>query len=578
MKGLNYTKLNNKIHYQKKPIDKYLLALFILIAFHLVGNIIWIYLNKNPLDYDPIGHTLISINMAEYIKTHFTDFSLKDFMRISPAYPNFSHILTLPLIFIFGNHWKVIQFSGTIFFILSILAVFLYTREISRSGKIAFFTAFFYSFFIYIIRYSRLQTLDIPLIALVFSAMYFWEKYKKEDRLVFLYLGFLTASLAQITKWHAFIFLFIPALSFFHYLIKTKKNLLSSLKVHFAILIFLSFIMIVPWYFYNFSTFVRLGKINYLGEPDDPKNLFSFENLFFYLRLISLFQTLFLGFVFLVFSLFFIPFKRKRYLKIPFITFVFSYFFFTFFVLNKNIRVIFPIMPIVALFMAEGFVAVLPRFPFIASWLIFFLFVSYLILSFGIPIQPNIRYILRLPFGSQKEDFEHNIGQMELLYLHTYPVNLLYSSHPIPYDKIIETIFSFKKDKPPLRILVGLHLPYFHKDHIILGLYMKYNQQISAVNEFLYGENRQWELLGVDYLKGVKPEKYFDKLKDVDVIITAKKNPIHPKRTIDTLYYPVKNLQKFLLDDNNKRFTKTNSFLLPGGDNLLIYVNKSITL
>lgn len=575
MDNLNYTSIDIKKHHQNNK-DTYFILTLALILFHLIANIVWINLNKNPLDYDPIGHTLITLNMAEYVKTHLTNFSLKDFMKISPAYPNFSHIITLPLIFIFGNHWKVIQVSGTIFFVLSILAVFLYTKELAQNKKIGFFSAFFYSFFISIVRYSRFQTLDIPLIAMIFLTMYLWERYKRDSKLTFLYLSFLTGAFAQLTKWHAFIFLFIPGASLIAHFIKNKKNKISSLALHFLAGIFLSVIIILPWYFYNFSDFIRLGGINYLGEPDDPKNLLSFENLFFYLRLISLFQTHFFGFIFLLIFLFFIPFKKKKYLKLPAMTFLFSYLFFTFFILNKNIRVIFPIMPLVALFMAESFNIALTTFPFLASGLVFFLLVAYLILSFAIPIQPNIKYVLRLPFGSQKEDFEHNIGQMELLYLHTYPVNLLYSYYPIAYDKLIDRLLSFKKEEnSPLRVLVGLHLPYFHKDHILLGLYMKYNSQISYVNKLLYGENSQIQLLGVDYLGDEGEEKYYEKLRKIDVILTAKKDPIPRQRTVDVLYRPVRNLQAYLMSKNNNQFVEATSFPLPNDDILLLYVNKN---
>jgi hypothetical protein len=277
--------------------------------------------------------------------------------------------------------------------------------------------------------------------------------------------------------------------------------------------------------------------------------------------------------------LFFLPFKKKKYLKLPILTFLFVYFFFTFFVLNKNIRVIFPIMPVIALLIAEGFNIAITNFPFIASGLVFFIVTAYLILSFGFPIQPNIKYVLRLPFGSQSEDFEHNIGQMEIFYLHTYPVNLLYSPYPIAYDEIIEKILSFKKEGSlPLRVLVGLHLPYFHKDHILLGLYQKYHLRISYINKLLYGEDRQIELLGIDYLETGGQESYFKKLQEVDVILTAEKNPIQAERTVDVFYRPIKNLQAFLLSNNNEWFIERLSFPLADEDRVLFYVKRNLRL
>ncbi|MCS7093231.1 MAG: glycosyltransferase family 39 protein [Patescibacteria group bacterium] len=567
-----------KLLRKQDGINPYLFLLFFLALFHFFGNLTWIFLNENPLDFDPLGHTLLVLNMFEYLKDNFYDFNLGEFMRISPAYPNFSHLSTLPLVFFFGNHWKIVQFSGTIFFILSILAIFFYVREISESNKLSFFTVFFYSFFISILRYSRLFTLDIPLITLIFLTLFFWERFKKKGNLALLYLGFFSAGLAQLTKWHAVIFLFIPFVFIVIFFIRNNPRL--NLKISLSKLLLggmIFFILAFPWYFYNFSSFIRLGTINYAGEPDDPQRLLSFENLFFYLRLIALYQTHFLVFIFFVISLFIIPYKKKDYLKIPILSFLFCYFFFTFFVVNKNIRVIFPMMPLIALILAEGFCILLKKNAFIASVISFFIVFAYFILSFGFPIEPNFKYVLRLPFGSSKEDFEHNIGQLELIYLHTYPINLLYDRNKIDYREINDKLFSLKKTiDSPLRVLVGLHLLNFYKDHLIIDLYMKYSSDISFANRILYDERyRKIELLGIDYLRGESEKAYFEKLKDVDVIITAQNNPIQKERTIDVLYGPVKILQRYLKENQDPRFILFDSVSLGGHDSILFFGNKS---
>ena len=90
-----------------------------LLLFHLIANFVWLVLDKNPTDFDPIGHTLITINSASYIRAHFSDFSLWNYMRLSPAYPNFVHTVGAVLSLILGMNWKIIAFTGTVFFVLA---------------------------------------------------------------------------------------------------------------------------------------------------------------------------------------------------------------------------------------------------------------------------------------------------------------------------------------------------------------------------------------------------------------------------------------------------------------------------
>jgi hypothetical protein len=93
MNESNYTKLDRQIHHQKKPIDIYLVAVLVLISFHVIGNIIWIYLNNVPPPSDAGLHTVLSLRFTEYIKTNLFNFNIIYFLKISNYYTPFTHLV-----------------------------------------------------------------------------------------------------------------------------------------------------------------------------------------------------------------------------------------------------------------------------------------------------------------------------------------------------------------------------------------------------------------------------------------------------------------------------------------------------
>jgi len=560
----NFTPLQ-KNKQQKSNLYYYLLA--ILLIFHLTANIIWIKLNQNPVDFDPVGHTLISINMANYIKMNLLDFNLGDFLKISSGYPVFTHIVGAAIVLIFGVDWKLIQFSGTIFFLLTILVIFLYIKEITNKKSTAFFTTFFYSFLISIIQYSRLHMLDIPLTFFIFLTMYFWERLKKTGKTRFIFLSAISLGLAQATKWHAIIFLLVPILSLIIHIKRThlfvnKKIIWSS------ILSFILFIVIsCPWYIYNFSNFIRLGVVNYRGEADDPQNLLSWNNIISYPWLVINFQIQFIGFVFLIVSLFFNRFRLKKYLIVPLLILGSTYILFTFFVINKNIRVIFPLMPLVALFIAlffeknlikdKNILVTISKY-FINGVLIGFILVSFFILSFGWPWTPNKKISMKLPL----------LGWTDLIYLDTDPVNLIYSKESIAYQQIINQLLIQAETKESgLNLVNAVNLPYFHQGHLPLMIYQKYSNDINYANNEILNK----KLLLNDVSKFIQQGAHFE---DIDAFVTVEKNPVLLQSQADQLYEPVKKIHQYLYSQNNIYFYSVAYFPMPANDRLVLFIKR----
>ena len=394
--------------------------------------------------------------------------------------------------------------------------------------------------------------LDIPLTAMFFLTLYFWERFKKVDKYRYLYLSAITGAFAQLSKWHAGIFLIVPAIFLLIHLIKTNRFNKPLFILHIVLAGLLCLVITLPWYYFNFSEFIRLGKINYEGEPDDPHNLLSFSNSFYYLWLIATFQTTIFGFVLFLSSIWIAIRKKITYLSLPFVTFLFCYAFFTYLVINKNIRVIFPIMPFVALFMAQSLESGGKILKITSIVLIGYIVISYSILSFGFPVKPNYKN--------------------DIVYWSTSPVNLLYSSPAIKYDEINKKIISYSAKKQPINVLVGLNQQYFYQGQLILEIYMENRGDLSKAYKLLRNKIKFVELNKT--IPRDKDVSYY--LKDKEIVLTAQNYPSNPEDQKNVLYPLVMKIQKYLLSNENTLFIKEATYDLPDGDKVIMYVKKSL--
>lgn len=434
MRGLNYTKLDNKIHHQKKPIDKYLLALFILIAFHVVGNLIWIYLNKVPPTWDAALHTILSLRFMEYLKTNLFNFNIFNFLKISEYYPPFIHWVGVVFGFLGNGQYKIIELTGTLFFALAIFFLYLYSEKLFKNKLIAFFSAFFFSFFITIYQQSRDHMLDIPLTALILGGLYFLEKSRglsdRRNTLIF----FLFLSLSFLTKWYAIFYFSIPVVGLILYGLKKDrfKVPFKNIIIGFGMFIILA----TPWYLVNLPRIIEIGKVTATPELADPQHILTIENLVFNLKLIVMFEITFIGFIFLLGSIFLLLRKVKnRPVWIILGITCLNYIIFTI-IPNKNIRYTIPMMPFLAIIMACGlqysFYKDKLLLTVISSFLVFYYVVSYFILSFGIPVPPSFTYSLKLPF----------LGWTDVIYLNNHPVKVIFDKNIWPNKMILADVFN----------------------------------------------------------------------------------------------------------------------------------------
>lgn len=282
-------------------------ALFALLVLHFFANLSWILINNAPTLWDPSNHTYISLLIADRLK----DFDPIGILYTSNYYPIFIHFLAaLPLV-IFGQSIKIAQFTGTVFFIITLSIIYIYLKHITKNPKIAFFSTCLFSLFPVIYDQSRLLMLDIPSVGIFFLTLLFLDKsgYLKDTK--YSLLAAFTTGLLAMTKWTPLFFLGIPFLVtlvlFFKSNQKTKiiKNAILG-AVIFAV-------TILPWYGANFNDILFLTQVYGEGDPKaHPQIFWSAENFLTYYKIFLYTQATPLPALTFIVSLFVYPF-----LKIP---------------------------------------------------------------------------------------------------------------------------------------------------------------------------------------------------------------------------------------------------------------------
>jgi 4-amino-4-deoxy-L-arabinose transferase-like glycosyltransferase len=481
-----------------------------------------------------------------------------DFLRISQYYPPFIHLVGAIFALLRNNDYHFIQLTGSFFLSINIFFIFLLAKKLFCSTKIGFFSAFFSSFFITVYQQSRTHMLDIPLSALIVAGLVFLLKSdyltSTKNSIIF----FILLSLAFLTKWYSLIYFLVPLLFISFNLVKDKRifirasrNILSG--------VFILLIMILPWYIVNFSSIISITQKTATAEKGDPNLLLSFENLFFYLKLIIMFQFSFFGFIFFVLSLYDLIKKREtREVTLLLTTnIVFIYLFFTFFVANKNIRYLIPLMPYLAIIMGAGLVYFLKRakgfFSVLSSFIIFYLLVSFFILSFALPIYPRYKKTLNFPL----------LGWLDIYYLHYYPVRVVYYDNGFPYEELMKDVFNTKLGKINWLILVDT-------EDFNLGTFDSY--LYPAVNS----RKKDLQFIGYDLLEDkITDEQIWQYLKNnIDLILVAKEHPGLPDYIRE--YESLIRFQRFILSGKASDFIPVAEYKINGDefypeDSLVLY-------
>lgn len=469
--------------------------LIVLILFHLTGNLVWIFLNQAPPAWDPSGHTLTSLKFVDY----FIGESTQHLLRITDYYPPFVHLVVTFFMMLFNPSLKIAPIIITLFFILGIIFLYLYTKEISKDSRAALLAAVIFSFLPKFYDLSRNFLLDVPLITLTLASLYFLEKSQRFEIKKYTIFFSLSVGAALLTKWTAAVFIFIPVLLLFLKRVKLKKLIFP---------VFLVGIIILPWYLANAQDLVRNAAINLTPEASDPTPGLNMNNLVYYLQMLVNFQLTWLGLVLFILSVF-ICLKLKNFKLIhQFISFCFIYIVFTI-IGNKDIRYTLFLPVIASIFIAFFLSWLISKFKMgavVLTSLIFFYYIFYYFsLSFGIPLNPqkiNIGGSIYLPpvgwvdyLNLRKESslflaakFNKEIWPHKQLLKDIYaeskggPVNILVLSEKEKFNPENLKVFRNVLDYSNLNIIAPYSMPAFDNEKT-LQKYLDFFQYIAVTEK-----------------------------------------------------------------------------------------------
>lgn len=431
-------------------------GLVLLVLFHVAANVLWLQTDNALPGWDESGHSWLTVRHAEYLTEG--GFRLTSLLRISDYYPPLVYLSTIPLHLLNPDGWKVLRFSGTAYFGLALIFLFLYSSRFFENRLTALFATTSFGFFITVVQESRRHMLDIPLTAAVLVAVYLLELTRARKDRLFTWFFVLSLAIGQLVKWYFFVFLLVPIL-FRARPTQTSQRLPSFPTAHGLFASAVALVVAAPWYLLNIGTFVGLTSLSsWQGEPVDPQNLLSAENLLFHLRLVIQFQTGLVGFLIFIGGLVTMFWKRsgRRWELLSIL--VWGYFFFTF-IPNKNIRYLMPLMPFTAMPIGFGLKEMISTRSQLTKSLgviiMGYMLLTYSVLSFGVPFEPEHKYAVKLPI----------LGWIDVYYFDTYPVNLLWQAEHWPQDEIIDAILEHNNDAT---VYVGYDVRHFNRYNIRL--------------------------------------------------------------------------------------------------------------
>ena len=529
----------------------------LLCLFHLVANLIWINLNKLPLPWDQAGHTIIAFKFADFFLGK-GDYS---FLTISDYYPPLTHIIVAFLMLIFGRESNIGPLTVTGFFIVSIIFLYLYAKELFKDRQIAFVAALFYSFLPFVDNLSRYFLLEIPLVAATLATLYFLEKSEYFSVKKYVYLFAFSAGCALLIKWAAAFYLALPVLIKFHEIykqsltaeaVKLEADYKSALKNIFTAGV-LILLMNFLWYTSNLDVILNSLKITSTAEESDPGTLLSIDNFIFYFHHMFNFQLTWLGMLVFLFSIpgFLISEKKKSLvllLNILSIYLIFSL------IGNKDLRYIIILAPLSSIVVSFGIIKFFGFEKLLAIIVNGILVVYYLVyffsLGFGFPIDP-------ITANTRKTVFIPVLGGIDL-------INLASDSSFLLAPKFSQTIWpnltiademSRHDQSKKIKILIIAEKPFFNQVNMELARRQLNKDKIEFFAPYSLGPLKDSEIEGY--------------LNDYSVVLVAD-NDLGPRGGIRHIAR-MRQLKEYLEKGNSTISQKINSYGLPDGDFLSVY-------
>ncbi len=531
--------------------DDFNLALLGLLLFHIGIFVIFQIIDRSNQTWDSAGHIGMSYNIVEQLKLWARgDIGTIDLLRTSDYYPPFVQALGAVLVMIFGYGSNLILSLTLFFYLLAIIFLYVDIKLIGGSSRKAFFASFVFSLFPQVFEQSRVFHLDLPLVALLLIAFYFFVKSKGLQITRYTVWFALFFAFAQLTKWYGFIYLAIPCLAYFVYFQKqgiNTKELVKNALISAGIVA----VVALPWYIANYNRLVEYSSIFSTGEIDDPQFFWSFYNFFYYPTRILSHQLFLLPSLIVLASLGFLYKRNKNKFWIILASIIVPMFVFTV-VGNKNLRYVFPLTPVFA-YLITDFLYNLPH-----TWN-----------SVSRPLKAAL--VGYLAFAFFFTSFNQIKAQSEIL----KPIGMLFSANYYNVWVYEPQLYSYNRDYWPIDEIwdfIALDSGNFQEVFGVTPLFDKRNLSLATF-ELMRREN--------GYTKAYVPVPYFqfepfgseteilDYLNENNVkyvLVTEDPGPIGLRN-----YAVLDQMTKYFLSRRNAYYEQVKTFELPDGYTLKVF-------
>lgn len=334
-----------------KRIGRIILGIWILLL--IVGNVIWLILDKNPPAWDQAAHLRGILLTKQYFQREFYG-NFTDLIHSFWGYP--------PLLYFLGAILGS-KYLNTIFLVLGVIGVY----KLSNKKVLP---AVLFSLFPVIYDISRNMLLDLALTVWVVWGLYFWTE-KKDARWLLMLI------LASLTKLNGFIY-FVPMVAISVIERFKEKNFWGR-----VILGLLVYGMAVGWWWLVNWTNIYQYLTGLAGQGEaatDPMNLFSWQTWIHYFKLFFLNQ---LGpIVALIFLVTAKKENKKLWWWLGAVYVIFTI------IKNKDFRFTMPILSVVAVYFGWGLMELKKKWlvGLILGWMVF----NYVENSFNWPIKKPV--------------------------------------------------------------------------------------------------------------------------------------------------------------------------------------------
>ena len=426
-----------------------------LIAFHTVGNILWLRQDSRSLFGDPGNHARVSLAIFDILR-HPTPDILSRIGDATTYWPPLVYLFSQPLYAVAGIGTDVTNFTITVF--LALLIVFTYLLGKRLYGvKAGLLAAFLVSFYPIVTMLSRIYYLDLSLAALVTITFYLLACSDAFRHRGYALLFGVSLALTALTK-QGFFILVVGPIGFAvgiallsngkagwrelfawrpgHHMSPHGADLANRL-LNLLLAGLLAMAIALPWYLTNLSLLTWQSKI-LVGEAERQ---FVGKPYWWYLVKFDDMLLIWPWLLFLVGLITAILHPKRHWL--PLVWFISTSLLFP--LINRDhIRYMLPIMPAVALLSAQ-WITVLPRLAVRRTLIgvtVAFQVTAYVLMSWGAPKSWNQALHVpvqneSLPFANLTADRPLVIDPLAFLYFQYPP-----GPHRWPVQSILDRVYA----------------------------------------------------------------------------------------------------------------------------------------